>query len=389
MRNSTALSALLASAFALGTLAACSTDKEPAAKPATATIEIREGTVSAQLKEKELTATELTKALPKDTVVTAGENSLIELSWSDGSITRLGSQGSMKVGEGKNRGQLLTGQSWHLVSTKGSGNYNLTLGDGSKVTTSGTNFITDCDAAGKDCNVFLLDGNLSAAGKKLTPKTWTTVKGGKAGAVNPLTWTDVASTEFAKKNSALDGDKGTSLEELYKDADPALASLTGNYKGKITATSADCLKGDCSPANLPKKGEVGDRTYSFEISCGKRLPCTGKSNTSWSELSTGKVKKSLVPLAFDGTTYSWTLKLSGPLCVWTDGKEEGKFSNPITWNAKPTKAAFVNGDFVVTQITGTATASSSVAKPVSSTECKPWEFAWKSDSTFTATRQAK
>jgi len=159
MRNSTALSALLASAFALGTLAACSTDKEPAAKPATATIEIREGTVSAQLKEKELTATELTKALPKDTVVTAGENSLIELSWSDGSITRLGSQGSMKVGEGKNRGQLLTGQSWHLVSTKGSGNYNLTLGDGSKVTTSGTNFITDCDAAGKDCNVFLLDGN--------------------------------------------------------------------------------------------------------------------------------------------------------------------------------------------------------------------------------------
>ena len=77
------------------------------------------------------------------------------------------------------------------------------------------------------------------------------------------------------------------------------------------------------------------------------------------------------------------------LCVWDNGRTEGTNSNTITWKATPTKAAFVNGDFVVTEFRGTAIAKNVATKSVTSAACKPWEHSWGSDATMTAKHKAK
>ena len=163
--------------------------------------------------------------------------------------------------------------------------------------------------------------------------------------------------------------------------------MNGTFNGKIKITKAECLEGNCGPRKLPKKGETGDRKYAFKIECEERLPCAGKSLTTWTEIKSGKEQTTVVPLKFDGKTYTWVLRQKFDLCVWDNGRREGTNSNTITWKATPTKAAFIDGDFVVTEFKGTAIAKNMATKPVTSAACKPWEHSWSSDASMTAKRK--
>lgn len=219
MRRSFFPQALLALALVFSMVAACSSDtsekKNEAKDPVTASLVIHRGTVVAMDYDIALSAEELKETLPEGTHVMAGEDSLVEIAWSDGSITRLDSNSSFKIGADKDRGQLTDGRSWHRVSEKGSDNFDLMLSDGTDIATSGTGFMAECDAKSNDCSVFLLDGGLTVGDTTLDPLTWTTVADGKVGEVQPLTWTDASTPDFAKENLKLDGSEGTSLEDLY------------------------------------------------------------------------------------------------------------------------------------------------------------------------------
>ncbi len=387
MRRSFFPQTLFALVLVFSTVAACSPDtsekKNEAKEPVTASLVVHRGTVVAMDYDIALSEEELKETLPEGTHVWAGEDSLVEIAWSDGSVTRLDSNSSFKIGADKDRGQLTDGRSWHRVSEQGSDNFDLTLSDGTDIATSGTGFMAECDAKSNDCSVFLLEGGLTVGDTTLDPLTWTTVTDGMVGEAQPLTWTAAPASDFAKENSKLDGSKGTSLEDLYKNVDPSLASPKGLYVGKHTFTAVDCQKGDCVANKVPKKGEVGDRTYEFAIECGKRLPCQGQINTSWIDTKAG-TKKSLVPLTFDGKVYSWNLKNTHPACVWSAEFTEGTITSTLAWTAKPTKAEFLNDDFVATEIEGTTHSKNTTTKAVDSPACKKFEFTAVTDGKFTA-----
>lgn len=70
--------------------------------------------------------------------------------------------------------------------------------------------------------------------------------------------------------------------------------------------------------------------------------------------------------------------------VWSAELTEGTITSTLSWMAKPTKAAFLNDDFVATEIEGPTHAKNTTTKPVDSPACKKFEFTAVTDGKFSA-----
>ncbi|HRN29652.1 MAG TPA: hypothetical protein PK890_08135, partial [Terrimesophilobacter sp.] len=203
-----------------------------------------------------------------------------------------------------------------------------------------------------------------------------TVGGGTATDVRPLVWTEFLSTDWAQQNSDFDGDRFASIEALYADADPMLAMVSGTYSGHRILDSVECSGGDC--ATFEQNWQIGvpaERSYSFDIECDDLgfPPCTGVALTESQDLFTGQIREDRVELAFDGSSYMWQKTDQGSVCENRDGFTEGFYENSVIWTIVPEAAEFIDGQFVVTELSGTATARLVTLEPVYSAECAQFQ----------------
>lgn len=376
-RRSAALALGLAAALLLGGCGAVS-DPEPAGPlltvhAGTATVTDAEGRV--------LDDSDRETALPAGaTVFATGDDALIELTWPDESVTRLGKDTSFVIGD-DDRGAQRGGVTWHRVSEQGSGSYGVTLEDGVLVEAQGTGFVIDCSTG--RCSIAVFESEVLAAGTPVSIHTWAEIRDGLPVGHRPLPWSELFGNEWMRKNATLDTPRFVSAQELYRNADPVLAGLWGVFSGHVIKDAFDCEGWPCDahPIHFELDQEL-PRSYGFGIECSSGFPCSGTAIIDYLRATTTNItmQEATVPLSFDGAVYSWSLHGEYATCEWPDGTTEGRTSSSTTWEVWPTAAEVIEpgwswgGDFLVTALEGRAISESRILEPVTTNECRMFEY---------------
>ena len=363
---------IVATAAALTTLSGC------APAEASAVLTVIEGEVATVGSSGDAVEIKSGSTVPAGTTITTAADGLAELAWPDGSITRLDSDTEFIANSQGARGELIVGTVWNRLTDE-VGDYRVITPEGT-VQARAAAFVLKCS---DECVALVLDGEVTLGETTIDGPVSAGLATGLTDQV-PLPWDAVFASPFAIANSELDEALGFEpAADLYAGADPALASINGTFSGTRTVTSFECNRGDCS--DNPGVGDVGDRSYTFEVDCSSGLPCIGQALTQSQNLDTREIEEDLVPLAFDGTTYSWELLAnSGPYCFSGDDGF-GNADNLIQWTIIATEAAVVGGQFVATAVTGTANASLVITDEAGEPGCADIGNEWDSRSDIAAT----
>lgn len=363
---------IVATAAALTTLSGC------APAEASAVLTVIEGEVGTVDSSGDAVEIESGSTVPSGTTITTAADGFVELAWPDGSVTRLGSDTEFIANSEGTRGELMVGTVWNRLTDE-VGDYRVITPEGT-VQARAAAFVLKCSA---DCVALVLDGEVTLDETTIDGPVSAGLGTGLTDQV-PLPWDAVFASPFAIANSELDEALGFKpASDLYAGADPALASINGTFSGTRTVTSFECNRGDCS--ENPQVGDVADRSYTFEVDCSSGLPCIGQALTQSQNLDTRETEEDLVPLTFDGTTYSWELLAnSGPYC-FSGGDGFGNADNLLQWSITATEAAVVGNQFVATAIAGTASGSLVITGEAGEPGCADIGSEWESRSDVAAT----
>jgi hypothetical protein len=294
-----------------------------------------------------------------NTVSAGGRGSIVQLSWPDGSYLRLSGNSRFLVGGNGVAGTVKTGTVWARAGKDASSGFVLGTGSGRITASRSTLFVVNCNSS---CQVSDLKGTVSSGRTSLKALTTAALASGLSKPA-PLRWDAVFADAFAKTNGALDQKAGFGKPaELYADASPANASLTGTFAGTRTLTQANCtgLAINCVDVVV---GNVAQRTYTFAIDCSAGIPCVGQVVTDIHYTDGKPDGHPRVPLSSDGTTYSWSDSIPGTYC------KTGKYSDVVSWTIHPVAASMVNGQFLATKLSGAADTSSAIIQKSGNSTC--------------------
>ena len=251
----------------------------------------------------------------------------------------------------------------------------------------GSVVVIDCTPA-PGCTVLVIQGAATAPGD-IAIQAPRALSLAPAGAVQVLVYDAVFGDPWIADNSLRDVAAGyPSAAEAYQSYGPATASLNGTFTGQRTITALECTgSGQCDPGVF--LGDVAPRTYSFSVDCATE-PCAPTVHAEFQ--NDASVAAADVPLAFDGTAYTWDVNTTGFECsvdLNGDGTREslfGTFALAIHYVMTPTAAEVRNGQYVVTAIHATADAIITLA--VDDPRCLPYGLfgSYHSVSDITASR---
>ncbi|HEX5730511.1 hypothetical protein [Microbacterium sp.] len=333
-----------------------------------------------------------------DVVTVSGQDALVELTWSDGAVTRLGPDTSFTVGAPGDRlgarGLQSGGVSWNRVSAardaeEDAAPYVLAVDGASPVSDRGELFVVDCRA--EACRIAGTGGG-GADGSKTTFRRGlieTEVVGEM-----PVSWEALMVDPWAEANAALDEAGGLApVADLFADAEPSRGVLEGTFDVLRTGRERSCSGARCSELVLIQPGETRSLVYTFNRDCLPASGCATSVDTQFVDTDTGAVNDENVPLVTSAETFTWGRDVEGSICLWTyeDGfsTETGHQANSIRWSVTPSKAEIRDGVFVVTELTGTAEASLKIVEHVSPEfpGCEALEVEWSGASDLVLTRR--
>lgn len=309
-----------------------------------------------------------------------------EIDYSDGSLTRLDVSTDFTIealatssGVATTRTKLDAGRVWNRVQKLGTeGEYTVETAVAT-ATVRGTAFLVDCRPS-PACVFTVLEGSIELAltdGSTVTLTAPESVKVDPNGAGTPTKVPyDVAFADpWVVDNTERDVTAGYSSRlDVYRALGPAFASLSGQFDGNRVVRTADCLNAPtCSDAEAV--GDSQPRTYVFSTDCSSGYPCTRMTTTQYVD-ATNTVHEADVPVAFDGTGYSWSFDFDTFQCAFDDNgdgvygeRPTGNLHIHLEWTLTPTTADAREGAWVVTGAALTSSADKTVTddQPV----CRP------------------
>lgn len=328
-----------------------------------------------------------------DSVTASGADALIELAWSDGAVTRLGPGTEFTIdqpaGARDERGSQTGGVTWHRPAERDGAPYGVRI-DGAVVTERGPFFAVDCRNG--QCRVVSPIAHAADAGT-ITTFRWgdgMTTVGTQRGA----TWSELFADPWAKRNADLDAAAGFAPVTEAFAAQPERAALSGTYDVTAVGTTLECTGGGCAGYRLTPPGAVRTFAFVFGTDCTRGMPCVPQVTTEFSDLNSGERLTRTLDLRFADATYAWGFSDRIPLCVWTNAdrttEPTGSGENALSWTARPTAAAIVDGAFVVTSLTGTSLAGTTIVERTDTSRypgCDYWEVAWSATGAVEMTRR--
>lgn len=353
----------------LGLLTACAPAPEPAevAGPE-AVLKIHAGSASvirgtgdddAAAGESDATvAASGTSLAEGDEVTTQGADAMVDVTWSDGAITRLGPDTVFTVGDPAaplgSRGQQEGGLTWNRAADT---DYSIDVAGAERARDRGELFVIDCRL--DPCRV-LASGGSGGDGSITSLR--------RTGVVTVVdssrlaTWNSLMADEWAQASNEIDRKAGLPpVEDLFADADPSRGVLEGTFDVVRTGVASECTGATCDQLVLLKPGEVRRLTFVFHDDCDDSGACQSRVDTQAINTTDGSVIDSTVELVSGAETYTWGTDDTLPVCIWqnADGSTQdvGSARNVIRWEVEPTAAEVRDGRFVVTELRGRARGS--------------------------------
>ncbi|SBS73915.1 hypothetical protein [uncultured Microbacterium sp.] len=391
--------AVLAVLLATAGLSACAPVPEPGPTPEpplTATVHIHAGDADVTGADGDTVAEPDGAEVTAGAIVEAvGADALVELAWSDGAVTRLGPESRFLLGgaDGSDttRGEQIGGLSWNREAAAAEEGEYAVRSAGTVVADRGAYFVIDCRSS--TCRVTGVGGG-GGDGSKTTLRRGSLTA---VGTTRAATWGELFGDPWAQRNAELDAEAGLPpVTDVFEDAEPGRASLSGTFDVVVTTVTSECDGGDLVCDTISQTGRVRNLSYSFGTDCSDGIPCAPTVTTQFTDLATGKTQSREVPLRFDGTRYLWGWVDRLEVCIWDygDGRTEstGSADNGLSWSAEPTDADVVDGAFVVTAMGGDAAAYVTVLSPVDSGRfpgCERWQADWDTTSTIELARAGR
>lgn len=391
--------AALTGALALivaGALSACTptaTESEPdqPAAPLTAVVTVHSGEATVTAEGQTVIAAG-TRVGAGDAVAATGTDALVELSWSDGAVTRLGAGAEFTIeqpaGALDERGSQTGGLTWNRPAERGGEPYGVRI-EGANVTNRGPFFAVDCRA--DPCRVIApvaADEVGTITAFRWGDETTTSV------ASRAATWGELFADPWVQRNADLDAVAGFGPVTDAFRADPALAALTGTYDVTAVGSTLECTGGGCADYALVTPGTTRTFTATFGTDCTRGLPCVPQITTEYGDLTTDERHSRTLDLRLSGAEYTWGFTDTVPLCVWThtNGLTEptGTGLNALSWSVRPKAAEMVDGEFVVTALSGTSRAGTAIIDRTDTNRfpgCDHWEVEWAATGTIELTRR--
>jgi len=318
-----------------------------------------------------------------------------EISYADGSITRLDADTEFEIvsvaemaGVSTTRTHLETGRVWNRMQSLGSeAEFSI---DTSVATASlrGAAFLIECRVVGS-CTFTVLEGAIDIIiddVSALVLEAPGSVKVDASGASEPLQlpFDEAFGDPWVVDNSTRDELVGfSSGAQLYEEFGPAFGSLAGTFSGERTVVGNECLETPTCETKV-EVGDVAPRSYTFSVDCTTGYPCLGQALTESSQ--DGVAIQVDVPLPFDGATYTWSISGSARQCEFEEaGPKYGEVDYLLDWTLTPSAAEIRDGKYVITQVTIAVVAVYMVT--LDAPECEPLNArSFRQTATAVATR---
>ena len=303
-----------------------------------------------------------------DQVITDGTG-FAEIAYADGSLTRMDVGTDVTFGEmqGGSKGTthlLGVGRVWNRVSSKTAASaFTLDTSQVSVTATPGAAFSVQC-STDESCRFLVVAGSIDIVVDdkvtELVAPQAVQIEGELTGDPAGVPFDGAFADPWLLDNAARDAQLGfDDAAAIYASAGPQFGSIVGTFIGTRTVVSATCFN-DCNYS----AGDVGDRSYSFDIDCSSGVPCSGTVLTDYVPAGATETEQKSTPLSFDGETFSWSISLNDPTCFFDDGAggqtSSGSIVGTITWSMSATKSEARNGLWVATELTGNVEAHSDI-----------------------------
>ncbi|WP_344062194.1 hypothetical protein [Microbacterium pumilum] len=382
-----------------GALAACAPPAADDGGPPTASavLAIRAGEAEVDSGDGPEAAEDGQDLAPGDVVTAVGDGAIVELAWSDGSVTRLGPDTVFTVGSPgeplSTRGVQEAGISWNRVAdvdqdAGATVPYIVDVAEGERAGDRGSLFVIDCQAT--PCRIVGTGGS-GADGSKTSFR-----RGGVTTEIvsgDPAAWNQLMVDEWAAANADLDVEAGfLPVAELFNGEDPSRGLVDGTYEVLRTDTGWNCAGQGCSSLRSRSLGETRTLAYRFHTDCPEEGgPCSTMVDTQAINTLTNEIIDSTVPLVSGAESFAWGTDDTGAVCIWTyaDGStaETGQTRNLIRWEVTPTHAEVIDGVYRVTELTGGSVASLKIVEHTSPAfpGCETLEYEWDSSADLVLT----
>lgn len=328
---------------------------------------------------------------PGDVVTTVGDDAMIDISWSDGAITRLGPDTTFTVGDPAatlgSRGQQRGGLSWNRT-TDGDG-YAIDVVGVGRARDRGELFVVDCRI--DPCRVLASGGRGGDGSITSVRRTGveTVVDSSRL-----ATWSSLMADEWARVSSELDREAGLPpVEDLFADADPSRGVLDGAFDVVRTGVAAECTGPRCAELVLLQPGQVRNLEFVFHEDCDTGGVCASRVDTQTINTTDGSIIDTTTDLVSGAESYTWGTDDTIPVCIWqyADGTtvDVGSARNVVRWEVRPTAAEVRDGRFVVTELRGRAWGSLETVEPPG-TEfpgCEAYLVEWAGESDLVLTKR--
>lgn len=393
---------VLLCAVAALTMSGCSSP--PAEEPGvSATVLVHSGEASVDTADATRALDDGDVVVEGDVIRVDGDDAIVELTWSDGAVTRLGPATVFTVGQPDarlgTRGTQDGGMSWNRLPASGDAEatssatvdpgagvpYALDIVGADRAEGRGPLFLVDCTQS--PCRILGTGGTADIGSE-------TTFRRGKVDTVvdsgAPASWGELMTNPWAQENAELDEDADfVPVVDLFADADPSRAVLDGTFDVLRTYKTSDCSGPGCSGIIRHAPGDTRELVYSFHQDCAVE-PCSASVDTQTVDAFTDQISDATAPLVAGAEDYTWGTDSELPICQYDDATgthETGRASNVIRWQVTPSKAEVRNGVFVVTELTGDTHARYTVVEPTAIPGCEQFERTWSSSSDLVLTKR--
>lgn len=361
---------VLAAVMLAGLLAGCTPEPSPSAPVVEpiAHVVVHDGTATVSDSQRaSARAVDGHVLSPGDVIVTDDRaDTMIDVAWSDGAITRLGPGTAFTVGAPAellgDRGTQQGGITWNRVP-HAEDDYVIELAGQGRASDHGEVFVEDCTRT--PCRS-AATGGIGADQSRVSIRT-----NGSTALVDDArlaSWHDLTATEWLQRSAQVDEAAGlTPLGDLYQDASPSRAILDGSYDVTRTRTSWSCTGVPCSSAAPRPSDDDIHLTYVIHSECTVSA-CAVTMSTQIVDVLTRAVSDATVDVISSAASLHWTVDKSLPICRWTYGngttEDVGRFRNVVDWQAEPRRAEMRDGAFVVTELHGSSTGSDAITAAV-------------------------